>query len=207
MKELVRSKDSLKNHKTMKFFKLDVEKSTDNETDCNHPIYLLKLENQKLERLVDSKIRVYLDAFDRKATLENANLLFEACFLLFEIDKHYRRIEKLLTPFLQEYVNDTHSHVNLTWRHYDFIRDNLSYVMQKLIQYNGEKQTVIVLLKTILYEIGQIIEKEENILFPLALNHLKKSEWRKIKKESSRIGYCFSVSETTDWKSNQKVSS
>ena len=79
--------------------------------------------------------------------------------------------------------------------------------MQKLIQYNGEKQTVIVLLKTILYEIGQIIEKEENILFPLALNHLKKSEWRKIKKESSRIGYCFSVSETTDWKSNQKVSS
>jgi len=191
-------------NRTMKFFKLDVEKSPELEVESGHPVQIFKLENRELERLMDSQIRVHLDAFTKKDTVANTNLLFDDCFLLFEIDKHYRRIEKLMTPLLDRYVNIIHA--NLTWRHYDFIRDNLSYVMQKLINYNGEKQTVIVLLNTILYEIRQIIEKEENLLFPMALNHLKENEWRKIAKESDRIGYCLSVS-AAKWGSNRKVSS
>ena len=82
-------------------------------------------------------------SLQKKDTVEHTNQLFDDCFLLFEIDKHYLRIEKLLSPFLESYVKRVHS--NKMWRHYDFIRDNLSYVMQKLIHYKGEKQTVIVL--------------------------------------------------------------
>ncbi|MFO1443597.1 hypothetical protein KDN24_10310 [Bacillus sp. Bva_UNVM-123] len=190
------------NSRTLRLLKLDEGIFHEMEQEFGHPIHLFQLENRELERLIESKIRLHLDEFAKKDTVENTNQLFDDCFLLFEIDKHYLRIEKLLSPFLESYVNRVHS--NKMWRHYDFIRDNLSYVMQKLIHYKGEKQTVIVLLNTILYEIREIIKSEENFLFPMALNNLKDHEWAKMAKESDMIGYCFNIP-SVEWKPKGKV--
>jgi DUF438 domain-containing protein len=42
-----------------------------------------------------------------------------------------------------------------------------------------------------IYEINEMIYKEESILFPMTLDHLTQDEWITIAEESEEIGYCL----------------
>lgn len=45
--------------------------------------------------------------------------------------------------------------------------------------------------KKTLHQINEMIFKEENILFPMALETLTEDEWYRIAEESKEIGYCL----------------
>jgi uncharacterized protein len=147
--------------------------------------------------LVNTQLQVHLKQFEKEDSSENIIKLLEDINLLLDIDKHYSRKENLIFPYLETY--GIYGPTNNMWRINDFIRDAIKDARKKLSLYNGDKQTVIEVLKFVIQEVTTMIYREENILFPMALNNFTEDEWVKIARESDEIGYCL-IAPTEVWK-------
>lgn len=167
----------------------EVEKTYKPEEQPGHPIHTFILENKELDKLVNTQLQVHLEQFEKDDSSENIIKLLEDINLLLDIDKHYSRKENLIFPYLETY--GIYGPTNNMWRINDFIRDAIKDARKKLSSYNGDKQTVIEVLKFIIQEVITMIYREENILFPMALNNFTEDEWVKIARESDEIGYCL----------------
>jgi len=77
-------------------------------------------------------------------------------------------------------------------------------VKQALANYNGDKKTVLDGVYFVIREVTEMIFKEENILFPMALQTLTEDEWVKIAHESDEIGYCL-TGPASVWKPERKA--
>lgn len=175
----------------------EVETSNKPEEQPGHPIHTFILENKELDKLVNTQLQVHLDQFEIEDSQENVLLLLEDINLLLDIDKHYSRKENLIFPYLETY--GIYGPTNHMWRINDFIRDAIKDARKKLASYNGEKQSVIEVIKFVIQEVITMIYREENILFPMALNNFTEDEWVKIARESDEIGYCL-IAPTEVWK-------
>jgi uncharacterized protein len=173
------------------------EKTNKPEEQPGHPIHTFILENKELDKLVNTQLQVHLDQFEIEDNQENVLLLLEDINLLLDIDKHYSRKENLIFPYLETY--GIYGPTNNMWRINDFIRDAIKDARKKLASYNGEKQAVIEGIKFVIQEVITMIYREENILFPMALNNFTEDEWVKIARESDEIGYCL-IAPTEIWK-------
>jgi DUF438 domain-containing protein len=90
------------------------------------------------------------------------------------------------------------------WKIDDFIRDAIKDAKQKLTNYNGNKQEVIEVVTYCMAEVSAMIYREENILFPMALNNFTEDEWVKIAHESDEIGFCL-TGPAAEWKPERKA--
>jgi len=169
------------------------------EDEPGHPVHTFKLENRALENLIDTKVKGHLDAFVKEDSSENVLKLLEDCNLLLDIDKHYSRKENLIFPFLEKY--GIYGPTNNMWRIDDFIRDAIKEAKQKLTNYpdSANKQEITHIMSFVMNEVIDMIYREENILFPMALKNLTEDEWVKIAHESDEIGFCL-TSPTEVWK-------
>lgn len=175
----------------------EIEKTNKPEEQPGHPIHTFILENKELDKLVNSQLQVHLEQFELEDSQDNVLKLLEDINLLLDIDKHYSRKENLIFPYLETY--GIYGPTNNMWRINDFIRDAIKDARQKLASYNGDKQAVIEVLKFVIQEVVTMIYREENILFPMALNNFTEDEWVKIARESDEIGYCL-IAPTEVWK-------
>ncbi|NWQ44694.1 DUF438 domain-containing protein [Bacillus sp. EB106-08-02-XG196] len=175
----------------------EVEKTYKPEEQPGHPIHTFILENKELDKLVNTQLQVHLEQFEKDDSSENIIKLLEDINLLLDIDKHYSRKENLIFPYLETY--GIYGPTNNMWRINDFIRDAIKDARKKLSSYNGDKQTVIEVLKFVIQEVITMIYREENILFPMALNNFTEDEWVKIARESDEIGYCL-IAPSEVWK-------
>ncbi|MEH7304597.1 DUF438 domain-containing protein [Neobacillus drentensis] len=172
------------------------------EYQPGHPVHTFKLENQEIDKLLSTKLQVHLDAFAKEDSAENIYQLIEDINLLLDIDKHYSRKENLIFPYLEKY--GIYGPTTNMWRIDDFIRDAIKDGRQQLANYLGDKQAVINVLNFVIQELAGMIYKEENILFPMALNHFTEDEWVKIAHESDEIGYCL-IAPAQLWKPERKA--
>lgn len=161
------------------------------EEQPGHPVHTFKLENKEIDKLLKTKVQVHLEQFAKDDSEENVNLLMEDCNLLFDIDKHYSRKENLIFPYLETY--GIYGPTTNMWRIDDFIRDAIKDAKVKLEEYHGEKNSVIEVFTFIIREVSEMIYKEEQILFPMALKNLTEDEWIKIAHESDEIGFCLTA--------------
>jgi uncharacterized protein len=175
----------------------EVEKPNTPEEQPGHPIHTFILENKEIDKLVNTQLQVHLDQFEMEDSQENILLLLEDINLLLDIDKHYSRKENLIFPYLETY--GIYGPTNNMWRINDFIRDAIKDARKKLASYHGEKQAVIEVINFVIQEVITMIYREENILFPMALNNFTEDEWVKIARESDEIGYCL-IAPTEVWK-------
>ncbi|MCM3570397.1 DUF438 domain-containing protein [Neobacillus mesonae] len=171
------------------------------EEQPGHPVHTFKLENAELDKLVKTKLQVHLWQFEKEDLPEVVYNLLEDINLLLDIDKHFNRKEHLVFPFLEKY--GIYGPTNNMWRIDDFIRDAIKDVKQKLTNYEGDKRTVIKVIDYIIEEITAMIYREENILFPMALNNFTEDEWVKIAHESDEIGFCL-TEPAAIWKPERK---
>ncbi|MFE8694878.1 DUF438 domain-containing protein [Cytobacillus sp. FJAT-53684] len=167
----------------------ETERAKHPENEPGHPVHTFVLENKEIEMHIKNKVQVHLDMFIADDSPENVFKLLEDCNLLLDIDKHYSRKENLIFPYLEKY--GIYGPTNNMWRIDDFIRDSIKDAKQKLTQYNGEKQAVVGVANFIIQEVLNMIYREENILFPMALQNLTEDEWVKIAHESDEIGFCL----------------
>lgn len=180
----------------------DIHRSDKQEDQPGHPIHTFKLENKEIDMLVNFKMQLHFERYVKEDTEENIFKLLEDLSLLLDVDKHYSRKENLLFPYLEKY--GIYGPTKVMWGIDDNIRDAIKYVKQKLTSYNGDKQDIINALTFVLRETSEMIFKEENILFPMALQNLTEDEWVKIAHESDEIGFCL-TGPAGVWKPERKA--
>lgn len=181
----------------------DIHRSERPEDQPGHPVHTFKRENKEIDLLVNFKIQLHFDRFKKEDEKEHIYKLIEDLNLLLDIDKHYSRKENLLLPYLEKYgiLGPT----QVMWGVDDRIRDAIKAAKQALVHYKKEdKQHVIDTMDFVIREVTEMIFKEENILFPMALQHLTEDEWVKIAHESDVIGFCL-IDSIAEWKPERKA--
>jgi DUF438 domain-containing protein len=171
------------------------------EDQPGHQVHTFKLENKEIDKLLTSKLQVHLELFAKEDTAENVYLLIDDVNLLLDIDKHYSRKENLIFPYLETY--GIFGPTTNMWRIDDYIRDSIKEAKQKLANYQGDKQAVFDVVTYLIQEVREMIYKEENILFQMALKNLTEDEWVKIARESDEIGFCL-TGPAGEWKPERK---
>lgn len=138
-----------------------------------HPVNLFKAENRQIEAITNS-IRDMVQGNLQKYPEELKGQLEK----LKGIDIHYMRKEQLLFPFLEKYGFMGPSKV--MWGKDNEIRGLLKDALAGAENIN-----------LLLEEVNGMIFKEENILFPAALEKLVPNDWVEILKGSEEVGYVF----------------
>ncbi|ENQ3077380.1 DUF438 domain-containing protein [Bacillus multifaciens] len=180
----------------------EIHRSDKPEDQAGHPVHTFKLENKKIDKLVNFKLQLHYERFEKEDSEENVYKLIEDLNLLLDVDKHYSRKENLLFPYLEKY--GIFGPTQVMWGIDDVIRNAIKDVKQTLTNYNGDKKTVLDGIYFVIREVTEMIFKEENILFPMALQTLTEDEWIKIAHESDEIGYCL-TGPASVWKPERKA--
>lgn len=167
------------------------------EDTPGHPIHTFKLENRELERLIDQSLKPAAENFRKSGSEEDKNKLLEALNELLDIDKHYSRKENLLFPYLEKY--GVTAPPKVMWGVDDEIRADVKQAKAMLRNGEGSREEQAKAIEAAADKINEMIFKEENILFPMALDTLTEDEWFNIAEESDEIGYCL-TSPVGKWK-------
>jgi DUF438 domain-containing protein len=174
-------------------FRGALEKNPDLAVPQGHPVELFLEENRAIEKLIQQEIRVTLSAFKQatgKEEQETALLLAGQFNLLSDVDKHYRRKEDLIFPFLEKY--EITGPPKVMWGADDKNRDLLKQAKTAIRHFASEpKQQVIEQIELTIAQIEEMIFKEEKIFLPMAFQTLAEDEWEQVMQDSDEIGYCL----------------
>lgn len=153
-----------------------------------HPLRVFVEENRAFDKLIDGEIRPALEAF--RGGADNAMELAAHVNLLFDIDKHYKRKEEVLFPFLEKH--GMYGPTKVMWGVDDEIRAALKDARNKLMSPEASAQgraAAAEALQKAIERIKEMAFKEEKILLPMAEEHLAADEWREVALASPEIGY------------------
>ena len=160
-----------------------------------HPVHTFKKENRAFEELIEENLLVDLEEFKKDDS--NTLKLLEDINLLWDIEKHYSRKENLLFPYLEKYGITAPPQV--MWGVDDEVRAKLKDIKLELTRYKGNKDEVVEKVEDALHQLKEMIFKEENILFPMALETLSDDEWYNIYKDSYEVGFALIDEVERDW--------
>jgi DUF438 domain-containing protein len=156
------------------------------EDTPGHPVHTFRLENRELERLIEDSIKPNLQAYKGNASADSHNKLLADLNALLDIGKHYSRKENLLFPYLEKY--GVTAPPKVMWGVDDEIRAAIKDAKSKL---QNNEANAPALIEEAVNKVTEMIFKEENILFPMALDTLTEDEWFNIAEESDEIGFCL----------------
>jgi uncharacterized protein len=161
-----------------------------------HPVDTFKMENRELEKVAARLNELYIQAEERvKAGAEQyINELKTLFNSLMDVDKHYRRKENLLFPFLEKH--GISGPPKVMWGKHDETRDLLKNAIASLnmpgtLTPEMAAMKVELHLKPASKAITDMIMKEEEILLPMTLDKLGDADWYEIYKQTNEIGYCL----------------
>jgi len=169
-----------------------------------HPADTFKQENKELMKIIGTLNKFY-EKIKSPADLDMETYLIQlkAFFNnLMDVEKHYRRKENLLFPYLEKY-NIT-GPPKVMWGKHDETRELLKNAQEGLAAgwdiSVGEAITLIeVVLRPASVAIADMVMKEEEILFPMCMDKLSEEDWYDISRQSAEIGFCLYDPET-EWK-------
>lgn len=154
-----------------------------------HPVNTFKMENRALERLMDKTIRPLLSELKNNDSPDLRGKLFAEFTKLYELDNHYLRKENLLFPFLEKY--EITGPPKVMWGVDDEIRKDIKDVISALKEPECDGKELLDKANAAIDRVHEMIFKEDNILFPMAIETLSEDEWLKIAAESHELGYCI----------------
>ena len=175
----------------------EIHRSEKPEDEPGHPVHTWKMENKEIDKLVNFKLQLHKERFEKDDSDENRFKLIEDLNLLWDVDKHYSRKENLLFPYLEKY--GIFGPTKVMWGVDDEIRFVIKDAKRALTSYAGYKREITEILDQVIKEVSEMIFKEEEILFPMALETLTEDEWVKIAAESEEIGFCLTAPQEV-WK-------
>lgn len=178
-------------------FKGSIEEIHHPEQVKGHPMNTFKGENKEIEKLINEKIKVEVEKFRESSSNTDVSNLLSMFKELGEVDKHYLRKENLLFPILEKHGITAPPKV--MWGVDDEIRELIRETVNILSAFSGNREAVIQKSEETINKVLEMIFKEENILFPMAIDTLSEDEWIKIYEESDSIGYTFITPERV-WK-------
>lgn len=180
-------------HSTVLNGKIDL--SSSKKIPDGHPVDVMIHENSELKK-VALEIEILLDEVsgDKEINIEAVILKLRGLFNnLFDVDKLYRRKEYLLFPFLEN--QGITGPPKVMWGKHDEIRDLIKGSIELLQTPSITREELIASSEIILSRaykgVVDMTKKEEEILFPMALDKLTESDWYEISKQSLQIGFCL----------------
>jgi hypothetical protein len=172
-----------------------------------HPVDTFKKENRELEKLVMQLKGIFetiktASVTDSTEVNDNAGMQMLAIFnALMDVDKHYRRKENLLFPFLE--AKGITGPPTVMWGKHDETRASLKNAIEVLQNSTGATSTemadiIEIVLAPASKSITDMIMKEDEILFPMAMDELSDKEWYQVLQQTNEIGYCL-FDPTEEW--------
>jgi len=159
-------------------FKEALEHKTVPGLPAGHPVHTFMLENRACEGILKEAEAISDYAGQKDALLGVLDRLAL-------IDTHYVRKENQLFPILE--TKGITGPSKVMWALHDDIRGFMKDVRKRVTDGNMEKVAVEALSKMV----GDMIYKEEHILFPMALETLSEEEWAKVAKGEEEVGYAW----------------
>jgi hypothetical protein len=160
-----------------------------------HPVDVFRQENKEIKNIASKAKELLVNLSDVKskefeAYLLGLQLLFNQ---LMDIDKHYQRKEYLVFPYLEK--NEITGPPKVMWGKHDEIREQLKACIQILNVKNINKNDLVesteILFFPALQAIIDMVQKEEEILFPMSLDVLTTDDWWAIHKQTMEFGFCL----------------
>ncbi len=170
---------------------------------AGHPVDVFKKENAELTKVIE-KIHTLLNSLDKlpEDTFRNSVHQLLALFNeLLDVDKHYKRKEYLLFPYLEK--KDITGPPKVMWGKHDEIREQLNGCVELLKSEQLTKSDLAdaldILLIPALKALNDMIKKEEEILFPMCMDLLTTEEWWEIHKQTLEFGFTL-YDPVVEWK-------
>ena len=170
---------------------------------AGHPVDTFKRENRAIREQLDR----YEVLKNEAAQLTDAQAADQALKLravfnsLADIDKHYKRKEYLIFPYLEKH--QITGPPKVMWGKHDEIRELLKGSFEALATpfRSAEELNSIVqlVLDPAIEMISGMIMKEEEILLPMTMDTFTDEEWYKIYQETPEFGYCL-FDPTDEWR-------
>jgi len=172
-----------------------VDLSTIKAIPEGHPIDVLKKENIELKK-VTARTAETLQKIesDQDGNLQDSLYELQSLFNeLSDVDKHYQRKEYLLFPYLEN--QGITGPPQVMWGKHDQIRELIKGSLEIIQTADITRKELLasaeIVIEPALTGINEMVPKEEEILFPLALDKLTDADWHEISKQSLDIGYCL----------------
>lgn len=166
------------------------------EIPPGHPNSILRGENQKLLEVIERMQGLYTQ-YTSVPTLDLPQYALELhteLNMLTDVDKHYRKKEYLLFPYLEKH--GITGPPKVMWAKHDEVRQMFTSALEsvkimKTMDARTVQQVVDQKLRPLTTAISEMIKKEEEILFPMALDTLTTAEWYEVYQQIPEIGYCL----------------
>lgn len=160
-----------------------------------HPVDVMLEENKALKRVAGNMLSA-LSALNyiREENLDDTVLQLKAGFnQLIDVDKHYQRKEYLLFPYLEK--AGITGPPKVMWGKHDEIREQLKGSIEILNTPDLTRDDLMASAELVLIPaakgVTDMTVKEEEILFPMAMDMLAEGDWYQIRKQSVEIGFCL----------------
>ncbi len=169
-----------------------------------HPVDTFQKENRAIEHEIDllkSNFHVMKETSSEDELKDIFKRMKMHFIALTDIDKHYRRKEELLFPFLEKHGITGPSKV--MWAKQDETRATIKKALEQFKNLTDiSTQTINDLYNSYITPaidaLIDLIGKEENILFPMSLENLTESEWYQVYNQSIEVGFCL-YDPTDEW--------
>jgi DUF438 domain-containing protein len=174
------------------------------EAPAGHPIDTFRRENQALLQITQSIRKVAERIGTPPGAAEWQRLkpaLATSVDRLLEVDRHYLRKENQLFPFLERHGVEGPSKV--MWALHDDIRTVLKELRAALA--DDDAAAAVHAATEAATMTDDMVNKEEKILFPMAVDTLSDEEWREIRAGEADIGYSL-IAEVPAWPAGGGVS-
>ena len=168
-----------------------------------HPVDVFQKENIELRKVAE-QTKHQLDQLsnvkedDFKAYALQLESLFNQ---LMDVDKHYQRKEYLVFPYLEK--NEITGPPKVMWGKHDEIRDQLKACIEILktqeIQIGDLLDSLELLFYPAIQGLVDMTQKEEEILFPMAMDVLTTEDWWNIHKQTLEYGFAL-YDPKVEWK-------
>jgi DUF438 domain-containing protein len=180
-----------------------VDQSGSKEIPEGHPVDVFKQENREL-RKVTGKTRDLLDSVMKvpEETFQNFRNVLLSCFNdLMDVDKHYQRKEYLVFPYMEK--KDITGPPKVMWGKHDEIREQLKGCIALLKESELTKNDLLESLNLIFYPVvkalDDMVQKEEEILFPVAMDVISEEDWWNIHQQTLEFGFTL-YDPQAEWK-------
>lgn len=180
-----------------------VDQSGSKEIPEGHPVDVFKQENLELKK-VTGKTKDLLDSVSKvpEGTFQNFKNVLLSCFNdLLDVDKHYQRKEYLMFPYLEK--KDITGPPKVMWGKHDEIREQLKGCIALLKEPELSKKDLAESLDLIFYPVvkalDDMVQKEEEILFPMAMDVITEDDWWSIHQQTLEFGFTL-YDPQVEWK-------
>ena len=170
---------------------------------AGHPVDTFKKENIALKGETEKARSLF--EFAKTLSVEKLpgmviqlRTIFNA---LYDVDKHYKRKEYLLFPYLEKHLITGPPKV--MWGKHDetriLLNDSIKALGTKITSVEQLQDIIDNHLMRTLEMIDGMVMKEEEILFPMSMDTLTEEEWYKVYNETLEFGFCL-IDPEDEWK-------